>query len=103
MEIPKTYSDKLTIVIPLKETCGASMETAIEISGVHINHLIPIEVSIIKYLFDDEPWTKVGQSFVFVNEKAYDKIEAVKLILDDGVTKKHEFWFDITECFGSKS
>lgn len=100
METPKTYSDKLTIVIPLKETCGTSMETAIEISGVHINHLIPIEASIIKHIFDDEPWTKVGQSFVFVNEKAYDKIEVVKLVLDNGETKRYEYWFDISECYG---
>ncbi len=102
MELPKTYSDKLTIVIPLKETCGESMETAIEISGVHVNHLIPIQASIIKYLFDDEPWTKVGQSLVFINEKAFDKIEVVKLILDNGETKRYEFWFDISECFGAK-
>ena len=101
MEIPKTYSDKLTISIPLNETCGESMETAIEISGVHINHLIPIQASIIKYLFDEEPWTKVGQSLVYVNDKAFDKIEVVKLLLEDGETKRYEFWFDISECFGS--
>ena len=101
MEIPKTYSDKLTIVIPLKETSGESMETAIEISGVHFNHIIPIQASIIKYLFDDEPWTKVGQSLVYVNDKAFDKIDVVKLLLDNGETKRYEFWFDISECFGS--
>ena len=100
MEIPKTYSDKLTISIPLNETCGESMETAIEISGVHINHLIPIQASIIKYLFDDEPWTKVGQCLVYVNDKAFDKIEVVRLLLLDGETKRYEFWFDISECFG---
>ena len=101
MEIPKTYSDKLTIVIPLKETSGESMDSAIQISGVHINYLIPIQKKIIQYLFDNEPWTKVGQSLVFVNQKAYDKIEVVKLLLDDGETKRYEFWFDISECFGS--
>ena len=100
MEIPKTYSDKLTIVIPLKETCGESIETAIEISGVHINHLIPIQKQIIQYLFDDETWTKVGQLPVFVNKKAYEKIEVVKLILENGETKRYEFWFDISECYG---
>ncbi len=100
MEIPKTYSDKLTIVIPLKETCGESMETAIEISGVHINYLIPIQKKIIQYLFDNEPWTKVGQSLVFVNQKAYAKIEVVRLLLEDGETKRYEFWFDISECYG---
>ena len=86
---------------PIKETCGESMETAIEISGVHINHLNPIEVSIIKHLFDDKPWTKVGQSLIHDNDKTYDKIEVVKLLLDNGETKRYEFWFDITECFGN--
>ena len=100
MEIPKTYSDKLTIIIPLKETCGESIQTAIEISGVHINHLIPIQKQIIQYLFDDEPWTKVGQSLVYVNDKAFDKIEVVKLLLENGETKRYEFWFDISECYG---
>ena len=100
MEIPKTYSDKLTIFIPLKETCGESIENAIQISGVHINHLIPIQASIIKHLFDDEPWTKVGQSLVYVNDKAFDKIDVVKLLLDNGETKRYEFWFDISECYG---
>ena len=100
MEIPKTYSDKLTIVIPLKETSGESIENAIVISGVHFNHIIPIQASIIKYLFDDEPWTKVGQSLVYVNDKAFDKIDVVKLLLEDGETKRYEFWFDISECYG---
>jgi hypothetical protein len=100
METPKTYSDKLTISIPLNETCGESMESAIQISGVHINYLIPIQKKIIQYLFDNEPWTKVGQSLVFVNQKGYDKIEVVKLLLDDGKTKRYEFWFDISECYG---
>ena len=101
MEKPKIYSDKLTISIPLNETCGESMDSAITISGVNINHLIPIQASIIKYLFDDEPWTKVGQCLVYVNDKAYDKIDVVKLLLDNGETKRYEFWFDISECFGS--
>ena len=100
MEIPKTYSDKLTIVIPLKETCGESIENAIVISAIHINHLIPIQKQIIQYLFDDEPWTKVGQSLVYVNDKAFDKIEVVRLLLEDGETKRYEFWFDISECYG---
>ena len=100
METPKTTPEKLTLTIPLKETCGESMESAIEISGVHINHLIPIQASIIKYLFDDEPWTKVSQSLVYVNDKTYDKIEVVKLLLDNGETKRYEFWFDISEYYG---
>ena len=101
METQNNTSDKLTIVIPLKDTCGESMETAIEISGAHINYLIPIQTKVIQYLFDDEPWTKVGQSLVYVNDKAFDKIDVVKLLLDNGETKRYEFWFDISECFGS--
>ena len=99
MEIPKTYSDKLTIVIPLKETCGESIKNAIKISGVHTNYLIPIQTKVIQYLFDDEPWTKIGQSLVYVNDKAFDKIEVVRLLLENGDTKRYEFWFDITGCF----
>jgi hypothetical protein len=100
MEIPKTYSDKLTIVIPLNKSCGESIKNAIKISGVHTNYLIPIQTKVIQYLFDDEPWTKIGQSLVYVNEKAYDKIDVVKLLLEDGETKRNEFWFDISECYG---
>ncbi|WP_264511629.1 hypothetical protein [Flavobacterium sp. N1719] len=100
MGTPKTYSDKLTIVIPLIEPYGESMESAIQISGIHINYLIPIQKKIIQYLFDNEPWTKVGQSLVFANQKTYDKIEVVRLLLEDGETKRYEFWFDISECYG---
>jgi hypothetical protein len=25
----------------------------------------------------------------------------VRLLLDDGSTKRYEFWFDISECFGN--
>ena len=101
MKTPKTTPDKLTITIPLKETCGESMETAIEISGAHINYVIPIQNKIIDYLMDDMPWTKTEQSLIFAeNDKRYDKIGVVGL-LDDGSTQKHEFWFDISECFES--
>lgn len=80
-----------------------NLEAAIEISGVHINYLIPIQKKIIQYLFDNEPWTKVGQSLVYVNQKAYDKIEVVRLLLEDGKTKRYEFWFDISKCYGKFS
>ena len=98
METPKTTSNKLTITIPLKETCGESMETAIEISGVHFNQIIPIETSIVHYLMDDMHWTKTEQSLIFANDKKYDKIGVVGL-MDDGSTRSYDFWFDITECF----
>lgn len=97
METPKTTPDKLTITIPLKETCGESLEAAIEISGVHFNQVIPIETSIIHYLMDDMHWTKTEQSLIFANDKKFDKIGVVGL-MDDGSTRSYEFWFDITEC-----
>lgn len=43
-------------------------------------------------------WTKTEQSLIFANDKKYDKIGVVGL-MDNGETKKYEFWFDITECF----
>lgn len=98
METPKTTPDKLTITIPLKETCGESMETAIEISGVHFNQIILIETTIIHYLMDDMNWTKTEQSLIFANDKKYDKIGVVGL-MDDGSTRNYNFWFDITACF----
>ena len=101
MEIPKTTPDKLTITIPLKETCGETMEAAIEISGVHFNQVIPIETNIIHYLMNDTHWTKTEQSLIFANDKKYDKIGVVGL-MDDGSTSNYEFWFDITECFNVK-
>ncbi|WP_264509984.1 hypothetical protein [Flavobacterium sp. N1719] len=100
METPKTTPEKLTITIPLKETCGESMETAIEISGVHFNQIIPIESSIIHHLMDDKHWTKAEQSLIFANNKKYDKIGVIGLV-DDGSISYYDFWFDITECFGN--
>lgn len=89
----------LIIKIPFTATGGETMETAIQISGVHRNYLIDIQKRIIQYLFDNEPWTKVGQSFIFTKDKAYDKIEVVRLLLENGDTKRYEFWFDITGCY----
>jgi hypothetical protein len=100
METQKNTSDKLTITIPLNETCGESMESAIEISGVHFNQIIPIETSIIHYLMDDMHWTKTEQSLIFANDKKYDKIGVIGLV-DDGSISYYDFWFDITECFGN--
>jgi hypothetical protein len=100
METQNNTSDKLTIIIPLKDTCGESMETAIEISGAHINYVIPIQNKIIDYLMNEIPWTKTEQSLIFAeNDRKYDKIGAVDL-MDDGSTRNYEFWVDITECFG---
>lgn len=98
MEKQKTTPDKLTIVIPNNESCGETMEAAIKISGVHFNQIIPIETSIIHYLMDDMHWTKTEQSLIFANDKKFDKISVVGL-MDNGSTRNHEFWFDITECF----
>jgi hypothetical protein len=98
METQNNTSDKLTITIPLNEACGESMETAIEISGVNFNQIIPIETRIIHFLMDDMHWTKTEQSLIFDDNKKYDKIGVIGL-MDDGSTRTYKFWFDITECF----
>ena len=88
MEILKTNSDKLTFVIPLKETCGESIETAIEISGVHFNQIIPIESSIIQYLMDDMHWTKTEQYLIFAEGQAMRRIP---MTMNDWIEKLHGF------------
>jgi hypothetical protein len=99
METLYNASRKLILTIPLNQACGESMETAIQISGVHFNQIVPIETSIIHYLMDDLHWTKTEQSLIFAkNDRKFDKIGVVGL-MGDGSTKKHVFWFDITECF----
>jgi hypothetical protein len=101
MEIQENKSNNLIIIIPLIDTCGDSIESAIQINCMHINYVIPIQNKIIDYLMDDMPWTKTEQSLIFAeNDKRYDKIGVVGLS-HDGSTQKHEFWFDITECFES--
>ncbi|MCZ8297011.1 MAG: hypothetical protein O9297_07310 [Flavobacterium sp.] len=62
--------------------------------------IVVVENEIIDFILKEEPWKKVVQSLVFDENKNYDMITVIEL-LDDGTTKKHVFWFDITECFGS--
>jgi hypothetical protein len=100
MNIPKLILDELNITIPVSENLGNSKETAIRISCPDSILIVLIENEIIDLILKEEPWKKVEQALVFDADKKYDVITVIEL-LDDGLTKKHVFWFDITECFGS--
>ena len=101
MNIPKLILDELNITIPVSENLGDSKENAIRISCPDSMLVVLIENEIIDLILNEEPWKKVEQSLIFDEDKKYDVITVIEL-LDDGSTKKHVFWFNITECFGSK-
>jgi hypothetical protein len=100
MNIPKLILDELNITIPVSDNLGDSKATAIRISCPDSILIVLIENEIIDLILKEEPWKKVEQSIVFDEDKKYDVITVIEL-LDDGSIKKHEFWFDITMCFGS--
>jgi hypothetical protein len=100
MNIPKKILDELNIIMPLNYNLGGSMENAITISCEDSMLIVLIENEIIDLILNEEPWKKIEQSLVFDEDKKYDVITVIEL-LDDGSTKKHVFWFDISECFGS--
>jgi hypothetical protein len=98
MNIPKLILDELNITIPVSENLGESKATAIRISCPDSMLIVLIENEIIDLILKEEPWKKSEQALVFDEDKKYDVISVIEL-LDDGSTKKHIFWFDITECF----
>ncbi|MBU3681585.1 MAG: hypothetical protein FGM16_06570 [Flavobacterium sp.] len=98
MNISKQILDELNIIIPLNDNLGGSMENAIRISCPDSMLNVLIQNEIIDFILNEEPWKKVEQSLIFDEDKKYDVIKVIEL-LDDGSTKKHVFWFDITECF----
>ena len=100
MNIPKLILDELNITIPVSDNLGDSKATAIRISCPDSMLIVLIENEIIELILKEEPWKKIEQSLIFDEEKKYDVITVIEL-LDDGSTKKHVFWFDITECFMS--
>ena len=100
MNIPKLLLDELNITIPVSDNLGDSKATAIRISCPDSMLIVLIENEIIDLILNEEPWKKVEQALVFDTDEKYDVITVIEL-LDDGLTKKHVFWFDITECFGS--
>ena len=101
MNIPKLILDELNITILVSENLGDSKATAIRINCPDSMLIVLIENEIIDLILNEEPWKKIEESLIFDEEKKYDVITVIEL-LDDGSTKKHVFWFDITECFGSK-
>ncbi|MBA4155784.1 hypothetical protein [Flavobacterium sp.] len=98
MNIPKLLLDELNVIIPVSENLGDSKATAIKISCPDGMLIVIIQNEIIDLILNEEPWKKIEQSLIFDEDKKYDMIAVIEL-LDDGTTKKHVFWFDITECF----
>ncbi len=101
MNIPKLILDELNITIPVTENLGDSKENAIRISCIDSHLIVLIENEIIDLILNEEPWKKLEQALLFDEDKKYDVIKVIELLNGD-LTKKHEFWFDITDCFGSK-
>lgn len=101
MNIPKLILDDLIIIIPISDTLGDSKKNAIRISCDDSHFIVLIENEIIDTILQEEPWRKIEQSLIFDDNKKYDMITVIEL-LEDGSTKRHMFWFDLTECFGSK-
>ena len=99
MNISKLILDKLNITIPVSENLGDSKATSIRISCVDSYLIVLIENEIINIILKEEPWKKTEQSLVFDEDKKYDVITVIEL-LDDSLTRKHQKWFDITDCFG---
>lgn len=102
MNMSKQILDELNIIIPLSDNLGGSMENAIRISCEDSMLIVLIQNEIIDIILKEEAWRKTEQALVFDEDKKYDVITVIEL-LEDGSTKKHVFWFDISECFGSKS
>jgi hypothetical protein len=101
MNIPKLILDELNIIIPVSDKLGDSKATAIRISCDDSNLIMLIENEIIDLILNEEPWRKIEQSLIFDEDKKYDVITVIELLYN-GSTKKHVFWFDITECFNVK-
>lgn len=98
MHIPKLILDELNIVIPIYDSIGHSKENAIRIRCDDTHIITLIQNEIIDAILQEEPWRKTEQSLILDNDRKYEMITVIEL-LEDGSTKKHEFWFDITQCF----
>ena len=98
MDISKSLIDELKLLIQLKENIGDSKENSIKLNRKYKDSVVMIENLVIDLILVYQPWRKNKQSLIFDMDNVYDLIE-VNQMLDNGKMKKHEFWFDITECF----
>ncbi len=98
MDISKSLIDELKLLIQLKENIGDSKENSIKLNRKYKDSFVMIENLVIDLILIFKPWRKYKQSLIFDMDNVYDLIE-VNQMLDNGEIKKHEFWFDITECF----
>jgi hypothetical protein len=99
MDISKSLIEELKLLIQLKENIGDSKENSIKLNRKYKDSVVMIENLVIDLILIYQPWRKNKQSLIFDMDNVYDLIE-VNQMLDNGEIKKHEFWFDITECFG---
>jgi len=100
MDISKSLIDELKLLIQLKENIGDSKENSIKLNRKYKDSFIMIENLVIDLILIYQTWRKIEQSLIFDDDKKYDMITVIEL-LEDGSTKSHVFWFDITECFGN--
>ncbi len=98
MDISKSLIDELKLLIQLKENIGDSKENPIKLNRKYKDSVVMIENLVIDLILIYQPWRKNKQSLLFDMDNVYDLIE-VSQMLDNGKMKKHEFWFDITDCF----
>ena len=89
---------ELKLLIQFKENIGDSKENPIILNRKYKDSVVMIENLVIDLILIYKPWRKNKQSLIFDMDNVYDLIE-VNQMLDNGKMKKHEFWFDITECF----
>ena len=99
MDISKSLIEELKLLIQLKENIGDSKENSIKLNRKYKDSVVMIENLVIDLFLIYQPWRKNKQSLIFHMDNVYDLIE-VNQLLDNGETKRHAFWFDITECFG---
>lgn len=99
MDISKSLIEELKLLIQLKENIGDSKENSIKLNRKYKDSVVMIENLVIHLILIYQPWRKNKQSLIFDMDNVYDLIE-VNQMLDNGEIKKHEFWFDITACFG---
>ena len=88
------------VLLPISGGNGQSKDQAVVIASEAKNVLIKAENEFISATLDEGYWKKVEQSLIIEDEKKYDKITILNFI-ENGDEVEREFWFDITECFGT--
>ena len=101
MDIQKNIKEKTGVWLPISGGDGQSQDNPVIIGSLAKLMIIDIENDYISCWLDDGMWKKTQQSLVFDGDRKLDKIE-IWHISENHEESEHVFWFDITECFGSK-